>query len=108
MVKRHIKLMPYKTALNRPLEEVPGHMPLLHVLLEYMKGSMCQCLVIKYALTTFLPYISGYVDEFLQSYLFIPARVCPQVDHVAPPMLQPSERGRRWIMLSPGGSCSEP
>jgi hypothetical protein len=78
MVQSHIKLMPYKTALDRPLEEVPGHMPLLYIQLDdYMKDSMCQCLVIKYAPITFLPYIPGYVDEFLQPYLFIPMRVCP-------------------------------
>jgi hypothetical protein len=45
---------------------------LLHVLLdEYKKGLMRQCFVIKYSATTFLPYIPGYVDEFLQPYLLV-------------------------------------
>jgi hypothetical protein len=39
---------------------------------EYKKGLMRQCFVIKYSATTFLPYIPGYVDEFLQPYLLVP------------------------------------
>jgi hypothetical protein len=84
VVLSYIMLLPYKAALDRPLEKIPGHMPLLHVLLDdYMMGSMCQGLVIKYALTTFLPYIPGNVDEFLQLNLFVRTRA-----------LVP-----RWIML---------